>query len=71
MTGILIEMGYLDTEKATHKHRIQCEGDGTDDVPTSQGMKRWPVRPHGLQHARLPCPSPTPGACSNSCPSSW
>ena len=25
--------------------------------------------PHGL-HARLPCPSPTPGACSNSCPSS-
>ena len=26
--------------------------------------------PHGLQHAKLPCPSPTPGACSNSCPSS-
>ena len=26
--------------------------------------------PHGLQHARLPCPSPTPGAHSNSCPSS-
>ena len=26
------------------------------------------LRPHGLQHARLPCPSPTPGACSNSCP---
>ena len=24
--------------------------------------------PHGLQHASLPCPSPTPGACSNSCP---
>ena len=27
------------------------------------------LRPHGLQHARLPCLSPTPGACSNSCPS--
>ena len=27
--------------------------------------------PHGLQHTRLPCPSPTPRACSNSCPSSW
>ena len=26
--------------------------------------------PQGLQHARPPCPSPTPGACSNSCPSS-
>ena len=25
-------------------------------------------RPHGLQHARLPCPSPIPGAYSNSCP---
>ena len=27
--------------------------------------------PHGLQHTRLPCPSPTLGAYSNSCPSSW
>ena len=27
------------------------------------------LRPHGPQHARLPCPSPTPGAYSNSCPS--
>ena len=27
------------------------------------------LRPHGLQHARLPCPSPTPRAYSNSCPS--
>ena len=27
--------------------------------------------PHGLQHTRLPCPSSTLGACSNSCPSSW
>ena len=27
--------------------------------------------PHGLQFTRLPCPSPSPGAYSNSCPSSW
>ena len=26
------------------------------------------LRPHGLQHARPPCPLPTPGAYSNSCP---
>ena len=26
---------------------------------------------HGLQHNRLPCPSPPPRACSNSCPLSW
>ena len=30
------------------------------------------LRSHGQQHARLPCPSPSPGACSNSCPlSQW
>ena len=26
------------------------------------------LQPHEMQHARLPCPSPTPGACSNSGP---
>ena len=29
------------------------------------------LRQHGLQHARPHCPSPTPGACSDSCPLSW
>ena len=29
------------------------------------------LQPHGLQHARLPCPLPPPRACSNSCPLSW
>ena len=30
------------------------------------------LQPHGLQHTRLPCPSPTPRAYSNSCPlSQW
>ena len=28
------------------------------------------LQPRWLQHTRFPCPSPTPGACSNSCPSS-
>ena len=28
------------------------------------------LQPHGLQRARLPCPSPSPRSCSNSCPSS-
>ena len=27
--------------------------------------------PHGLQHSRLPCPPPTPRACSDSCLLSW
>ena len=30
------------------------------------------LRPHGLRHIRRPCPSPSPGACSNSSPlSRW
>ena len=29
------------------------------------------LRTHGLQHTRPPCPSPTPGVYSNSCPLSW
>ena len=29
------------------------------------------LQPHGLQHARPPCPSSTPGVYSNSCPLSW
>ena len=28
------------------------------------------LQPHGLHHVRPPCPSPSPRACSNSCPSS-
>ena len=40
-------------------------------VQFSRSIMLDSLRPHGLQHARLPCPSPTPGACSNSCPLSW
>ena len=29
------------------------------------------LQPHGPKQARLACPSPTPGAYSNSCPSCW
>ena len=39
-------------------------------VQFSRSVVSDSLRPHGLQHARPPCPSPTPGTCSNSCPSS-
>ena len=39
-------------------------------VDNQQGPTVW-HRPHRLQHARLPCSSPSLGACSNSCPLSW
>ena len=39
-------------------------------VQFSRSVASDSLRPHGLQHTRIPCPSPTPEACSNSCPSS-
>ena len=43
---------------------ISCQFSSAQLCPT--------LRPHGLQHTRLPCLSPTPGVRSNSCPvSRW
>ena len=39
-------------------------------VQFSHSVMSDSIWPHGLQHVRLPYPSPTPGACSNSCLSS-
>ena len=39
-------------------------------VQSSHSVMSDSLQPHGLHHARLPCPSPSPKACSNSCPSS-
>ena len=36
-------------------------------VQFSHSVTSDSLHPHGLQHTRLPCPSPIPGACSNSC----
>ena len=48
---------------------------GWQEDPTSPEISRSVVsdslQPHESQHARPPCPSPTPGVYSNSCPSSW
>ena len=41
-------------------------------APFSRSVVSDSLRPDGLQYARLPCPSPTPGVYSNSCPlSRW
>ena len=40
-------------------------------VQFSYSIENNCLRPHGLQHTRLPCPSTTPGTCSNSFPSNW
>ena len=40
-------------------------------VQSSRSVVSDSLRSHELQHARPPCPSPTPGVRSNSHPSSW
>ena len=44
--------------------------DMLSSVQFSRSVVLDSLRPHGLQHARLPCPLPTPWVYSNSCPSS-
>ena len=39
-----------------------------DKIQFSCSVMSDPLRPHVLQHSRPPCPSPTPGTYSNSCP---
>ena len=40
-------------------------------VQFSRSVLSDSLQPHESQHTRPPCPSPTPGVYSNSCPSSW
>ena len=40
-------------------------------VQFSRLFMSYSLQSHGLQHVRLPCPSPTPGACSDLCALSW
>ena len=43
----------------------------TVSVQFSRSVVSDSLQPHESQHARPPCPSPTPRVHSNSCPSSW
>ena len=47
---------------------VVCERETFSSV---QPLSHVWLRPHWSQHTRLPCPSPTPRACSHSCPSHW
>ena len=45
--------------------------DSSDFSLFSRSVVSNSLKPQGLQHARPPCPSPTPRACSDLCPLSW
>ena len=44
---------------------------GASFVVVQMLSRVWLFRPHGLQHTRLPCASPSPRICLNSWPLSW
>ena len=50
---------------------MRRRGHQFSSVQFSRSVVSDPLRPHESQHVRPPCPSPTPRAYSNSCPSSW
>ena len=49
---------------------MKMAGVAVSSVQFSHSVVSNSLWPHGLQHSRLPCPSPSPRACSNPCPTS-
>ena len=58
----------LRDDKFTGRPTKRLSTPGT--IQFSRSVVSDSLRPQGLQHTRLPCPSPNSAACSNSCPSS-
>ena len=64
--------GLLELSKHSKDTRKTELGGANLSVQFSHSVVSNYLRPHGLQHTRLPCPSPSPRACSTSCPfSRW
>ena len=71
MKGLLLWLGTCLLECFWNVRIIFCILDASS-VQFSRSIVSDSLWPHGLQYARLPCPSPTPRAYSNSCPlSRW
>ena len=58
------EAGLMDFIGVKHEYKF------ASSVQFSRSVESDSLRPHESQNARPPCPSPTPGVYSNSCPSS-
>ena len=59
----------ISLQSKSHIHTWLWKNHSSDLVQFSHSVVSDSLQPHGLQQARLPCPSPTLGAYSNSCPS--
>ena len=64
--------GKEDQVTPTHTARCITGEEAWASVQFSHSVVSDSLLPHGLQHARPPCPSPAPGVYTNSCPfSQW
>ena len=62
----------LPLKSSTQTSHTETLHSSSSSVQYSHSVVSNSLRPHGLQHTRPPCPSPTPGVYSNSCPlSRW
>ena len=67
--GVAKSMTWLSTHTHTHTHKYHYNPiHNSKWIQFSHSVVSDSLWPHGLQHARFPCPSPTSGAYSNSCP---
>ena len=74
-------LGWLVSDAFMNKHELELHFHlwaivkywlQFSSVQWLSSVESYSLRPHGLQHARLPCPSPTPRVYTNSCPlSRW
>ena len=64
--GAHLYMDFFSRVNATVLHKPWTSVGNPDRVQFSGSVMSDSLQPHGLQHARLPCPSPAPRACSNS-----
>ena len=63
----LSHIGYISIATTILENRTLTDNTA---IHFSHSVMSGSLRPHGLQHARLPCPLPIPGAYSDSCASS-
>ena len=67
----------LPSSTTAHTHhcfpppRITLSNKRVTSANTCCSVMSYFLQPHGLQHTRFPCPSPSPGVCSSSCPLWW
>ena len=59
---------FTEHPSESKKHGVQSKSKEFNSVQLSHSVVSDSLQPHGLQHARLPCPSPASGAYSNSYP---